>query len=88
MTEIVTKNAAESFPASKLSIPVADILRGIDELIVESLMVALFVIMIHERAGRSQERTFVKENDLLEALAFDRAHKSLAVSIQIRAARR
>jgi len=67
---------------------VADILRGIDELIVEALMVALFMIMIQERRGRSQERTFVKENHLLEALTFDRAHKSLAVSIQSGAARR
>ena len=34
---------------------VADILRRIDELIVEALMVALFMIMIEERRSRSQE---------------------------------
>ena len=85
---VVPKHAAESFTALNLAIRVADILRGIDELIVEALVVALFVIMVHERGSRSKERTLVKENHLLEALAFDRAHKSLAVSIQIRAARR
>ena len=66
----------------------ADIQRGIDELIVEALLVALFVIMVHERDGRSQERTFVKENHPLEALAFDRPHESLAMSIQVGTARR
>jgi hypothetical protein len=52
-------------------------------LIVEALVVALFVIMVHEGGGRSQERTFVKDNHLLEALAFDRPHESLAMSSKL-----
>jgi hypothetical protein len=88
LTEVVPKNAAESFAAFNITIGFADVARGIDKLVAYALMVALFMIMIQERSGGSQERTFVKENHLLEALAFDRAHESLAVSIQIRAARR
>ncbi len=53
MTEVVPKNAAESFAALNLAIRVADILPGIDESIVEALVVALFVIMLHERGGGS-----------------------------------
>jgi len=44
LTKVVTQNAAESFTALKFSISVADNLRGIDESVVESLVVALFVI--------------------------------------------
>ena len=61
---VVPKNAAESFAALNLAIRVADILLGIDELVVETLVVALFVIMVHERGGRSAERVFAKQNHL------------------------
>ena len=50
---VVPKHAAESFTALYLAIRVADILRGIDELIVEALVVALLVIMVHKRGCRS-----------------------------------
>ena len=53
MTIVVSKHATESFAALNLAIRMADILPGIDESIVETLVVALFVIMVHERGGGS-----------------------------------
>jgi hypothetical protein len=47
-------------------------------------MIPLSVVMRHELSDRASQRRLADEDHAIEALVFDRAHKSLCVRIQMR----
>src|SRR5215831_16349148 len=51
-------------------------------------MVAFFMIMLLELGKRSPQRGFPEQNQVGQALLFNRPHPALRKSVQIRAARR
>src|SRR5215472_17058411 len=53
-----------------------------------ALVVAFLVIMLLELVERFPQRTFPEQNQMGQALLFNRSHPALRKSIQIRAARR
>ena len=67
---------------------VPNIALAIDQLIVEALMVALFVIVSGVLFHRATKRPLTEQDQLAEALVLDGAHKSLGVGVQVRATNR
>ena len=56
---------------------------GVDEAIVDPLVIALAVVVRDVLAHRSPKVRFTNRNDLCQALGLDRSHESLRVRVQI-----
>src|SRR5262245_44020877 len=58
-----------------------------DELVAQTLVIALVMIMIRELTHRSSERRFPKEDDPVQTGFLDGSHESLRVRVEIWRAR-
>src|SRR5215472_10769031 len=86
-TVIVVQHAAQALPALDLSR--ASEVAGFwtDELVSQSLMIALAVIMSNEVLNGCPQRLLAEEDHAIQAGLLDGAHKSLRVGVQIRRSR-
>src|SRR5580700_7900556 len=56
--------------------------------VVQALVVALGMVMVHELAHDGAQMTLAERNDVAEALVLDRANEPLGVGVEVRAFRR
>ena len=85
---IVPQQAAESFAAFDFPGDGSDFRAGIDQFVFQTLMVPLGVKIGRMLVERSPQRTFTKEDHLIQCFGFQTSHESLQMSIQIRTSRR
>ena len=84
---IILEQAAETLAAGDGAIAIADIGFGRDELIAQTLMVSLGMIVRDVLIQRVAERLFADEDHLVEAFFLDRADETFAAGVQVRAKR-
>jgi hypothetical protein len=82
------EHATESFASADAADGRGRIAGGEGDDVVQALVVALGVVVLHELAQHGAHMTFAKGNDVPEALVLDRANKPLGVGVQVRAPRR
>ena len=75
---VVTEEATESLVATDRSVSVDVAPVRFNELIAETLVTTLRMIMIDERPDGSSQGRFGEEDHAIEALAFYRKHETLA----------
>src|SRR5215831_15168778 len=78
------QHAAQALPALDLSRASAVAGFWTDELVSQSLMIALAVIMSNEVLNGFPQRLLAEEDHAIQARLLDAAHKSLRVCVQIR----
>jgi hypothetical protein len=83
----MVQQPAQSLASSDGSIVVLRRWRRDDQSVVEGLMVALKVIVLDEFSDCAAQVPLAEQHELVQALALDRQHEPLGVSVQIRTAR-
>ena len=82
---VVIQGAAEPPSANNLALYSSRIFVAHDQLTLEPLVRAFFVIVNSILANRPSKMPLPKREHLMKAFRFDRPHKSFSVSVQIRA---
>ncbi len=85
---VVIQDTSESLSAIDGIVHIGLVDRLLDQLIVESLVIALKVIVVRVLLHRIAKMAFTQRNDLGQTFGFDRPNEPLCVRIQIRASRR
>jgi hypothetical protein len=81
---IVSQEAAESLATFDLALRLADFLTWINQLIAQSLMVPLSVIMFQELADSRAKRRLAEEDKPRKGFVLEASHEPFQVWIQIR----
>ena len=81
---IVSQEAAESLATFDLALRLADFLTWINQLIAQSLMVPLSVIMFQELADSRAKRRLAEEDEPRKGFVLEASHEPFQVWIQIR----
>ena len=81
---IVSQEAAESLATFDLALRLADFLTWINQLIAQSLMVPLSVIMFQELADSPAQRRLAEEDEPRKGFVLEASHEPFQVWIQIR----
>ena len=82
--------SSSAVPIYGLAFPTADLsnairrLRGHNQLVVESLMVPLLVIVLRVLKDRAPQMGLAQRNQTVQAFSLSRKHKSLRESVQVR----
>jgi hypothetical protein len=85
---VVAEQATEALPPYHWTRVATNVPLACDQLVRETLMIALRMIVGQVLVDRIIEGAFTQHNHLREGLLLDGAHESLAMGIEIRAARR
>ncbi len=85
---IETQQPAEALEAIDCTEVRVEAVIGLDQLIVESLVIPLCVVMSGELSGRFPKRSLSKEDHPTETLVLDRPDEPLGVRVQVGAAAR
>ena len=82
-TVVVTEQATDSLVPVDVTVSML-LWRTIDQHVAQPLVVPFAMVMRHELGERPSKVAFTERDDAIEAFLPDRAHKPLAVGIQIR----
>ena len=85
---VIPQQAANPFAALDLALCPANFLTWINQLIAQSLMVSLGVIMFQELADSGAKHLLAEENHFQETLSLDTFHEPFDVGFQVRRSRR
>ena len=85
---VVAKQPTEALLARDRPYGRTHFLTGIDQVIIETLMIPFVMIVCQKLVDRIAQRVLSKEDHAIQSALLDGAHKPLRVSIQIRRARR
>jgi hypothetical protein len=77
------EHAAEAFTKTDRPVRAAVLAAGLDDFVVEPLVVSLAVIMVEVFVDHAPQMGFTKENHAIRRFAFERPVKSLDVSITV-----
>ena len=80
---VEAEKTAKTFPTVDLSNAIRR-LRGHNQLVVESLMVSLLVIVLRVLKDRAPQMGLAQRNQAVQAFRLNRKHKSLRESVQVR----
>ena len=81
-------HAAETFTTTDLTGRAADLAAGLDDFVIEPLVVFLAVIMVEVFGNHALQMGFTKENHAIRRFAFERPIKSLEMRVAVWGARR
>ena len=84
ITIIVSKQAAKPFAAFDVALHEADFLTWINQLIAQSLMVPLSVIVFQELADSRAKRRLAEEDEPRKGFVLEAPHEPFQVRVQIR----
>src|SRR5260370_10807403 len=85
---VIVQQSAQSFASSDGPVVVLRRWRRSEQSVVETLMVALKVIVLDECSDGAPQVPLAEQYELVQALALDRQHEPLGVGVQVRAVRR
>ena len=85
---IIVEQSAKAFSPDHMTRMTTHGLLPYEELVVETLMIALGMIMSQILVDHIMERSFAKHEYAIEGFLLDRAHEPFAVGVQIRTAGR
>ena len=88
ITIVILQHSAKSFATLDWTDNLTHACFRIDQTVVETLMIALLVIMRYEFGDRPAERLLTKEDDSVQAFLLNGSHEPFHVRIQIRRFRR
>ena len=67
---VIPEHSAESLSALNVTTALADTILGLDQCVVQPLMISLHVVMLGELTNGATERLLAKENHPVDALIF------------------
>ncbi len=80
---IETQQPAEALEAIDCTEVRVEAVIGFDQLIAESLVVPLLMVVCSKLASSSPKRPFSKEDQPIETFVLDRSHEPLGVGVQV-----
>ena len=83
---VISQQAAEALAAGDLALVVADVVFRCDELVVETLVISLLMIVLDVLLDSVSQRVLAEKDYAVETFLLDRSHKPLGVGVQVRAA--
>ena len=87
MTVIILEHPSEPFTAFDVSDILADLLSGLDDLVVQTLMISFLVKMKKELADCVSQHVLTEEDHSGEALGFQGSEESFQMCVQVRRTR-
>ncbi len=83
---VVVEDASEPFAAGDRAVFAGPLARFLDEVVPQTLVIALCVVVLRELSNRFPKVAFAQRDDLGQALGLDGANESLRVRVQVGAA--
>src|SRR6516164_11008083 len=87
MAVVVVQEPAETFPPMHFAFVACMLRLGTDPCIVQTLVVALAMVMRHEFSSRFPHRPLAEQDHPLQTRFLDRAYKPFSMRVQIGTAR-